>query len=458
MTRRDDALRLAALAGDALRLVDPQTGWPALGTIDVDDITVPVSAWVGPVGRSHRGRDSVERRFQNPGSNRPIWTDGSAVPLLLGIWDSDDLVAVPRPVVVSADPIRRSGRTTRFSVFVGVDVLMQGATEGWAEGRNTEGEWICCFEAGQLTRLLRAILDARSSGIEVGDAPITRSEFAGTGSMSDEIARLARAGLTLQEIGVRVGVSRERVRQVLRDKWPDLVQARKYLASRRRKDESARAEADAKSDRWHRLREELGADGIDADEVLGHLLRSRHVPRTARAFKLDVQRVSSLYAASPFEFPLVERGSTIPRRHSDETIIEYLRKAALVLDVTLLSASAYNDFAARQNLTPEAWPSAQTVAKRFGGWRAACEAAGLDAMAARREYVQAFPPARCREFVDRYVRGALTAGDRPTLSGYATWSRTAGGPSAATVRNRLGAWTETLASSLARIDEFEEPR
>lgn len=457
MTRRDDALRLAALAGEALHLVDPRTGWPALGTIDVDGTTVPISAWVAPVGRSHRGRDSVERRFQNPGSNRPIWTDGTTVPLLLGLWDSDDLVAVPRPVLVSADPIRRSGRTTRFSVFVGVDSLLQGATEGWAEGHNAEGEWICCLEPGQLTRLLRTVLEVGLAGIEVGDAPIPASEFAVAGSRSDEIARLARAGLTLQEIGARVSVSSERVRQVLRDNWPDLVQSRKYLASRRRKEGSSRAEAEAKSDRWHRLREELGADGIDADEVLGHLLQSRHVPRTARAFKLDALRVSSLYEASPFEFPLVERGSTISQRHSDETIIDYLRKAALVLDVTLLTANAYNDFAARQNLTPDAWPSAQTVAKRFGGWRAACEAAGLDARAARREYFQDFPPARCRQFVDRYVRSALSSGDRPTLSGYAVWARTAGGPSAATVRNRLGAWTETLASSLGRIDEFKKP-
>lgn len=458
MTRREDALRLAALAGDFLRLVDAQTGWPALGTVDVDGTTVPVSAWVGPIGRSHRGRDSVERRFQNPGSNRPIWTDGSTVPLLLGLWESDEIVAVPGPVVVSADPIRRSGRTTRFSVFVGLDSLMEGAVEGWSEGYNTEGEWICCFEPGQLPRLLRTILEARSLRLEIGDAATAQAEFGRSGGRSAEIARLAQAGLTLREIGASVGVSRERARQVLRDQWPDLVESRKEVASRRRKEQSARAEADAKSDRLNRLREELVTDGVDADEVLRHLLRSRHVPRTARAFKIDARQVSSLYDASPFEFPLVERGSAIPKRHSDETIVEYLRQAARILGVSLLTSTSYNDFAARQNLTPEAWPSAQTVAKRFGGWRAACDAAGLDARAASREYVQDFPSARCREFVDRYVESALGAGERATLSGYGRWANTVGGPSAATVRNRLGPWTETLASSLGRIDQSGEPR
>lgn len=456
MTRRDDALRLAALTGDVLHLVDAQNGWPALGAVDVDGTAVSVAAWVGPVGRSHRGRDSVERRFQNPGSNRPIWTDGSTVPLLLGLWESDEIVTVPRPVVVSADPFRRSGRNTRFSVFVGLDALMEGAAKGWSEGHNTEGELICCLDPRQLARLLRIVPGARSAELELDDGVIAPSESATSAERSSEIARLAGAGLTLQEIGARVGVSRERVRQVLRDQWPDLVESRKRLASLRRNEQSARADVDAKSDRWSRVREELAADGIDPDEVLRHLLRSRHVPRTARAFRLDPARVSTLYKVSPFVFPLVERGSAILRRHSDEMIIERLRQAARFLGVSLLTGNAYNDFAARQNLTPEAWPSAQTVAKRFGGWRGACEAAGLDAKAARREYVQDFPPSRCRAFVDQYVRSALVAGKNATLSGYDRWAKTAGGPSAPTVRNRLGPWTETLASSLGRIDQGGE--
>ena len=139
MTRRETVLRLAGHAGGVLRVVDAQQGWPALASVIVDGVGMPVTIWIGPVGRSHRGRDDVERRFQNPGSNRPIWIDDSSLPLLLGLWESDDKVHVATPVVVAADPLRRANRTTRFSVFVGLDLLLNGASSGWSDGLNSRG-------------------------------------------------------------------------------------------------------------------------------------------------------------------------------------------------------------------------------------------------------------------------------------------------------------------------------
>src|SRR5262245_2694936 len=101
---------------------------------------VPVTLWLGVIGRSHRGRDEVERRFQNPGTDRPIWIDSEALPLLLGLWHEDEIVSVPTPVVVSVDPFRREGRRTRFSVFVGLDALLDASLGGWWEGENSDGE------------------------------------------------------------------------------------------------------------------------------------------------------------------------------------------------------------------------------------------------------------------------------------------------------------------------------
>src|SRR3712207_1639600 len=110
--RRSQLLELIAdLAGsDVLRIVDPHTGWPGYGDLIVEGEARPVALYVGPVGLSHRDRDHVERRFQNPGGGRPIRDEGRVrAALLLGLWDDDELLNVERPVLVAADPMRRVG-------------------------------------------------------------------------------------------------------------------------------------------------------------------------------------------------------------------------------------------------------------------------------------------------------------------------------------------------------------
>jgi hypothetical protein len=138
--------RIAALVGDdVLRVADAGTGWPASGELVIDGDPVPVDLYVGPVGLSHRGRDEVERRFQNPGSGRPITRRPRRTPLLLGLWDDDPRVPVGQPVVVAADPWHRIGRTTRFSVFVALPTLVAALERGWAQEQNSAGETIRCF-------------------------------------------------------------------------------------------------------------------------------------------------------------------------------------------------------------------------------------------------------------------------------------------------------------------------
>src|SRR3712207_3081262 len=102
MARRSDlAGRIAELVGDdILRITDAATGWPALGELLVGDEAIPVAAYVGPVTSGHRGRDEVERRFQNPGGGRPITTVRGREVLLLGLWEADALIRVKRPILV----------------------------------------------------------------------------------------------------------------------------------------------------------------------------------------------------------------------------------------------------------------------------------------------------------------------------------------------------------------------
>ncbi len=144
--RADVVERIAELVGeDVLRITSVGSGWPALGELALDGVVVPVAMFVGPVGLSHRDRDDVERRFQNPGSNRPIIEIPGRWPLLLGLWEHDEFERIARPLLVSADPLHRVGRTTRFSVFVSITMLRTALGHGWSEGQNAAGESVRCF-------------------------------------------------------------------------------------------------------------------------------------------------------------------------------------------------------------------------------------------------------------------------------------------------------------------------
>lgn len=145
-SRAELAVHISELVGvDVLRITEPGSGWPALGVLALDSGPLPVSLFTGPIGLGHRSRDDVERRFQNPGRNRPITPMPDRYPLLLGLCEEDPYLPVPRPLLVQADPYRRVGRTTRFSMFASVAALVEAWATGWSEDITTSGELIRCL-------------------------------------------------------------------------------------------------------------------------------------------------------------------------------------------------------------------------------------------------------------------------------------------------------------------------
>jgi hypothetical protein len=146
---REQTLRqIVRLAGpDVLRLEDPADGWPGYGQVVSQGVPHPVALYVAPVGLSHRQRDHIERRFQNPaGGRHPIDDERPRrTMLLLGLWEADQRLEVRRPVLVAADPVRRIGKTTRFSVFARVEPLLEAARTGWAEDLSGGGELVTYF-------------------------------------------------------------------------------------------------------------------------------------------------------------------------------------------------------------------------------------------------------------------------------------------------------------------------
>jgi HNH endonuclease len=192
--------RIAALVGnDVLRITDATSRWPALATLVVDGTEVPVSLFAGVVGLTGRDRDQVERRFQNPGQDRPIVIDPGRRPLLLGLWETDRYIPVERPLLVSHDPYVREGRTTRQSVFVSLTTLRDALETGWAEGLNARGEMIRCFAPPLLAVSFAADRDhappeavAMQTAIE-GSGLITATET----EIPAAAERARRAGSTL---------------------------------------------------------------------------------------------------------------------------------------------------------------------------------------------------------------------------------------------------------------------
>ena len=120
---------------------------------------MPVSIFAGSVGLSHRNRDDYERRFQNPGRDRPIVLDPGRYPLLVGLLEEDSALHIERPLLVLADPLRREGRITRFSVFASVASLKEASQKGWSEDLSTSDEMVRCFYPPLLPVVIAALME-----------------------------------------------------------------------------------------------------------------------------------------------------------------------------------------------------------------------------------------------------------------------------------------------------------
>lgn len=140
---------IADLCGEAsIQIIHAAHAWPALASIQLPESNCPVALHVGPIGRSHRGRDEVERRFQNPGRGKPVQAPLGLLPLLLGLWDDE---AGP-PVLLGMDATRRIGEATRKSLFVPLRVLRTAQASGWTGHISASGEQLVAFHPEEIGR------------------------------------------------------------------------------------------------------------------------------------------------------------------------------------------------------------------------------------------------------------------------------------------------------------------
>jgi hypothetical protein len=242
---------------------------------------------------------------------------------------------------------------------------------------------------------------------------------------------LYEGGLTLHEVGEDYGLSRERVRQLFARAG---LQTRSILETAQLKREADRARADEIVEAFRRTK--------DVAVVAGELEIGRAtIVEVLRAELPPRERVAVRSRPGP---PPVTVPPGARRWYSDAELIAFLREAGAAVGATL-SGKAYDAFARRRRTSDgRRWPTKQTAMSRFGSWRAAVQAAGLDTHPSSGVGLrERFRREQCVEAV-RLVGERL---ERPPSRGeYERCARESAGelPSVSTVGVRCGGWSEAV--------------
>jgi DNA-binding CsgD family transcriptional regulator len=231
-----------------------------------------------------------------------------------------------------------------------------------------------------------------------------------------EMVRRRSEGQTLEQISQHFGVSRERVRQILR-------QAGGPSANDLRERRAAEREAAEVVDRERLIVLLESEPGLSMQEVSERLeLRVTDIRRLAPS---HARRLIADYG--------VTKSST--QRWSDADILGAIQHASTY--EFPLSASTFGQLVTRGEVVG---PSVPLVYMRFGSWTSACTAAGVESGTSFIEsYESRWTDDDLLGFVCAYLMIGNSAG---TFSGYDIWAKQEGhdAPSAGTIRVRLGPW------------------
>ncbi len=251
----------------------------------------------------------------------------------------------------------------------------------------------------------------------------------GTQQRMSQMRALRERGFSLDEIALRFGVSRERVRQILRVHGApdpqDIAEAR-----RRRAEQQAEMRIDELLALWR-----AGEQPRSAADKLG--LQRAACRSTIERFATDVDRAARKASMA---------GARRVQTYSDRDIILALTSVSTRVG-RVPSAKEYAAHARILN-----YPSLPTVLNRMGGWTHALRAAGMQPLATPAQR-------RKRRWTEESCWVALRCvaeelGEIPTVLSYERHAAGRGElPSAATLRNRLGRWS-SITTQLAAQREL----
>jgi hypothetical protein len=242
------------------------------------------------------------------------------------------------------------------------------------------------------------------------------------------MVELLKGGQTLQEVGDKAGVSRERVRQLV--KKAGVGSIRKLRSA----EIAVRSEAEAM------LRSSLHAD------IVAH--PGTTVGGIASRLGLSSETVENLMIPSGRKLVRgIAGSSTFRQRWSDNQLLQLLRVAATYS--WPLTTAAYDELVSIGEVDG---PTAQVYFKRFESWIAACQLAGVESGEPwNRTYESNWSNDDLCKFVGDYLVDPATSG---TIAEFGQWLRgVPGAPSIPTLRNRLGTWSEMRELALLRLAE-----
>lgn len=247
-----------------------------------------------------------------------------------------------------------------------------------------------------------------------------------------EMVERRRRGQTLEQIGQHFGLTRERVRQIIKDIDPTLV-AREVSKIKRK------------------VRDAKVTEGRNSirKRIYGEWDSLSHLTIAQIGVKLDIPQVAIKDALSKTRLAILEgnevRDNSNLQQFSDAQIKKALRDAAEY--GTPLTAKNY---VALLKVGRIQGPSLPRLTQRFGSWVAACEFARVQPGKAIRTYSREWSNKKLFEILVEFLADPKAESD--SYDAFDKWLRTKDGyPSAQTVRNNLGDWRVIKADALRRL-------
>jgi len=256
-------------------------------------------------------------------------------------------------------------------------------------------------------------------------------------SIAREISMLESrvSGETLAEIGTRLGVTRERVRQVLEKAFSRVSMNPSFEG----KTLSIFLDERKKSEH------QMGVELIEAKiRNFLNVNPGTKYEDLAEALALDLDTVKSHigYQASKFVFQ-EQWSSAIDPEFSDEFIIGAIKMAAAIRSP--LSAPMYENLVERGLVKG---PKSQTIAKRFGTWSNACHHAGvMFVRSVRSEYSKTWNEEEILKYLIDFLKNKEFGVGVLEFDGWRSKYRTEA-PSSAHIRNMFGSWIDAKNNAL----------
>jgi len=245
---------------------------------------------------------------------------------------------------------------------------------------------------------------------------------------AEQMVFLRRLGYTLEEIGEKYSLTRERVRQIIGNKiTPNEV--------RELRDE--RLEQYVEKNR---------------EQIIARLREGISLQKIAIEFDVPLRAINPvLRSADRITLSMRAAQSQMERRSQLHDSIPDLQEAARILGRTP-SIGDYNELY-RFGKLPEGALSSQSVIIRFRNWRDACVAAGLtphDAPSSSKMGAKRYSTERCLKAIVRYYN---EYGEWPTYDKYdVAYAK----PCSGTIRKRLGTWTQALLEAQLLYEQERE--